>query len=102
MRRIFPEDPSLALKSPQGPGTPDLTLGPDLGPKGRDTGAATMLAPGLATRVLEKELGFDPGGRKAGVQVQVPPFQVSALSAGRAGREPNIMPKQGWAYQPQQ
>lgn len=49
MRRISPRGPQPWPEAPQGPSTPNLTLGPDLRPKGRDTGAGAMLAPGLHT-----------------------------------------------------
>lgn len=44
-----PRGPQPWPEAPQGPSTPNLTLGPDLRPKGRDTGAGAMLAPGLHT-----------------------------------------------------
>lgn len=49
MRRISPRGPQPWPEAPQEPSTPVLTLGPDLRPKGRDTGAGAMLVPGLHT-----------------------------------------------------
>lgn len=45
----FPRGPQPWPEAPQGPDTPDLTLGPDLDPKARDTGAGATLASGLHT-----------------------------------------------------